>query len=288
MSGSAFAVDFGTNFHASLNNHPVKFSFVLANLGSNLNYSRHRPRTATCTRDPLPGEDQVPTLPQQANLLTKDFPLPTTFRVGLAYDVITGDNNRLTVLGDFNQPNNNKPGFAVGSEWKSSKLGGSNFGFALRGQLQLHRRQQPRSADQSTTALSDEEKLQGLAFGGGLQYGGRATGSRLEPRLRVQVSRHPRPDQLLQLHAGVVGGRLRAASRPSSLGVADICLQSGWAALAAMASWRVRAGAGPPESPLVLRAVRSYRAEQGRTEVNAFVQVPYIVLEPTARGQRGR
>ena len=39
VSGSAFAVDFGTNFHASLNNHPVKFSFVLANLGSNLTYS---------------------------------------------------------------------------------------------------------------------------------------------------------------------------------------------------------------------------------------------------------
>ncbi len=38
VSGSAFAVDFGTNFHATLNNHPVKFSFVLANLGSNLTY----------------------------------------------------------------------------------------------------------------------------------------------------------------------------------------------------------------------------------------------------------
>ena len=36
VSGNAFAVDFGTNFHATLNNHPVKFSFVLANLGSNL------------------------------------------------------------------------------------------------------------------------------------------------------------------------------------------------------------------------------------------------------------
>ena len=55
----------------------------------------------------------MPTLPQQANLLTKDFPLPTTFRVGLAYDIITGENNRLTALGDFNQPNNNKPGLRL-------------------------------------------------------------------------------------------------------------------------------------------------------------------------------
>jgi GWxTD domain-containing protein len=44
---------------------------------------------------------------------------------------------------------------------------------------------------------------------------------------------------------------------------------------------------GQPEAGLVLRAVRSYRAEQGRTEVNAFVQVPYSVLEPTGEGNTG-
>ena len=169
VSGSAFAVDFGTNFHASLNNHPVKFSFVLANLGSNLTYTGTG-LEGSVARDPLPGEDPVPTLPQQANLLTKDFPLPTTFRVGLAYDVLTSDNNRLTVLGDFNQPNNNTPGFVVGSEWSSSRLGGSDFGFALRGSYSYTG---ANSVDpvSSTTALSDEENLQGLAFGGGLQYG---------------------------------------------------------------------------------------------------------------------
>ena len=174
VSGSAFAVDFGTNFHASLNNHPVKFSFVLANLGSNLNYTGTG-LAGNVQRDPLPGEDPVPTLPQQANLLTKDFPLPTTFRVGLAYDIITGENNRLTALGDFNQPNNNKPGFAFGSEWMSQKIGGSNFGFALRGSYSYTgaNNLDPQS---STTALSDEENLQGLAFGGGLMYGGNGNG----------------------------------------------------------------------------------------------------------------
>jgi hypothetical protein len=174
VSGSAFAVDFGTNFHASLNNHPVKFSFVLANLGSNLSYTGTG-LAGNVQRDPLPGEDPVPTLPQQANLLTKDFPLPTTFRVGLAYDIITGENNRLTALGDFNQPNNNKPGFAFGSEWMSQKIGGSNFGFAVRGSYSYTgaNNLDPQS---STTALSDEENLQGLAFGGGLMYGGNGNG----------------------------------------------------------------------------------------------------------------
>jgi hypothetical protein len=174
VSGSAFAVDFGTNFHASLNNHPVKFSFVLANLGSNLTYTGTGLQ-GNVQRDPLPGEDPVPTLPQQSNLLTKDFPLPTTFRVGLAYDVITGDNNRLTVLGDFNQPNNNTPGFAFGSEWQSQKIGGSSFGFALRGSYS-YTGANKLDPTTSTTALSDEENLQGLAFGGGLQYGGNGNG----------------------------------------------------------------------------------------------------------------
>jgi len=173
VSGSAFAVDFGTNFHASLNNHPVKFSFVLANLGSNLSYSGTG-LAGDVQREPLPGEDPVPTLPQQSNLLTKDFPLPTTFRVGLAYDIITGENNRLTALGDFNQPNNNKPGFAFGTEWQSARLGDSNFGFAVRGSY-TYTAANNLSPTTSTTALGDEENLQGLAFGGGLMYG--ATGN---------------------------------------------------------------------------------------------------------------
>jgi len=49
---------------------------------------------------------------------------------------------------------------------------------------------------------------------------------------------------------------------------------------------------GPRQVPAtdggpVLRAVRSYRAEQGRTEVNAFVQVPYAMLEPSGEGNTG-
>jgi GWxTD domain-containing protein len=51
--------------------------------------------------------------------------------------------------------------------------------------------------------------------------------------------------------------------------------------------------AGLPESQhqassdLILRAVRSYRAEQGRTEVNAFMQVPYSLMEASADGPDG-
>ena len=84
------------------------------------------------------------------------------------YDLLTGDQSRLTVLGDFNQANNNRAGFAGGTEWAMNKLGGSNFGVALRGSYTY----QPANniTVNQETALNDEESLQGLAFGGGLMY----------------------------------------------------------------------------------------------------------------------
>jgi hypothetical protein len=169
VSGSAFAVDFGTNFHAQLSDHPVKFSFSLLNLGSNLNYSGTGLR-GDVPRTPIPGQDDQPTLPQQADLSTKEFPLPTTFRVGLAYDLISRDNSHLTLLGDFNQPNSNNPGFSLGSEWASAKLGGSDFGFALRGSYSYSGSNNVDVTTASQTALTDEENLQGLAVGGGINY----------------------------------------------------------------------------------------------------------------------
>jgi hypothetical protein len=168
-TGRAFAVDFGTNFHATLSGHPVKFSFVLANLGTNLSYSGAALDVGT-PRDPIPGEQDVPSNPQPSQLRTKSFNLPTSFRVGLAYDLITGESNHLSVIGDFNQPNNNSAGFGVGGEWMSQRISGSPFGFAVRGSYSYTAANNLTPADPSTTALSDEENLQGLAFGGGLNF----------------------------------------------------------------------------------------------------------------------
>jgi GWxTD domain-containing protein len=44
---------------------------------------------------------------------------------------------------------------------------------------------------------------------------------------------------------------------------------------------------GPSDGGLVLRAVRSFRPDEGRTEVNAFVQVPYAMMGPTTDGADG-
>jgi hypothetical protein len=167
-SGTAFAVDFGTNFHAMLNNHPIKFSFVLANLGSNLSYTGDA-LNANIPRTPLPGEPEVPSQPQPGQYRTKDFALPTIFRVGLAYDLLARENSRLTLLGDFNQPTNSKLGATLGGEWALNRLGGSGFGAALRGSYS-YTSSNDTELSTLTTGLSDRENLMGLAFGGGINF----------------------------------------------------------------------------------------------------------------------
>lgn len=163
--GNAFAVDFGTNFHARLGGKPINFSFTLTNLGTNMSYEGSA-LDVDIPRDP--GDPNIPTNPQPGQLKTKGFSLPTTFRVGLAYDFVSQENTRLTVLGDFNQPTSNKAGFSLGTELAFSRLGGSGFGAAVRGSYSF----QPANNIDVTlpTELDDEEKLQGIAFGGGLSY----------------------------------------------------------------------------------------------------------------------
>lgn len=169
VDGSAFAVDFGTNFHAELANHPIRLAFVVANLGSDISYSGDALDVGV-PRDPAdPTSGSPPELPQPARLKTKGFALPTIFRVGLAYDLVSGVNNRLTVLADFNQSNSNRAGVAGGGEWALNSLGGSPFGVALRGSY-TYAPANNIPVDPSQTALTDEENLQGIAFGGGLSY----------------------------------------------------------------------------------------------------------------------
>jgi hypothetical protein len=166
VSGRAFAVDFGTNFHANLSGHPVKLGFTVTNLGTKLSYTGSD-LNRTITRDTSNAGGQEP---QPAQLKTKGFSLPTTFQVALSYDVLAGTNNRLSVISSFNQPNNNRAGFGAGAEWNLNHLGGSGFGAAVRGSYSFAPANNVTLADPSQTALTDEENLQGLAVGGGLNY----------------------------------------------------------------------------------------------------------------------
>jgi hypothetical protein len=167
VSGSAFAVDFGTNFHSALNNHPIKFSFAIQNLGSNLSYSGDALNVGV-PRTPAQGENPVPSNPIPGSYRTKAFSLPTTFTVALAYDLIAKQDTRWTLLGSFNQPNNTKPGYVFGTEFAFPRMGGSNFNGAVRGSYTYNSANRGQSV--SGSQLNEEQSYQGTAFGGGLSY----------------------------------------------------------------------------------------------------------------------
>ncbi len=170
VSGSAFGLDFGTHFHSNLNGKPIRFAFVLANLGTRMKYDGDKIRILA-PREQLPGEDEITQDLQPSVYRTTGFSLPTMFRVGLAYDVIASGNNRFTMMGEFNQQNSNKAGYGIGAEVASNRLGGTSFGLALRGSFTA----QPANnyeTDFFGTGIEkeDDEKMQGLALGAGLQY----------------------------------------------------------------------------------------------------------------------
>ena len=171
-SGHAFAVDFGTNYHAMLGSKPIRMGFTVSNLGSGLGYSGAALTVQVPHVQPT-GVDEVPTSPQPASLKSKAFPLPTTFRVSLGYDVLNSASKRFSLLGEFNQPNNNRAGYAVGGEYALNRLGGTAFGLALRGSYSAAPANDGTNQGLTgavATALSDEASLQGLAGGGGISY----------------------------------------------------------------------------------------------------------------------
>jgi hypothetical protein len=92
----------------------------------------------------------------------------------VALDLITGAKQRLTLLGEFTQPNNNKPGAGAGLEYALSSIGTSGIFAALRGSYTL---QPANSLDPGTGAgftsqySASSFSNYGLALGGGLGWG---------------------------------------------------------------------------------------------------------------------
>jgi hypothetical protein len=172
-SAGAFAFDFGTNFHATVGARPLRASFVIQNLGSTLEHSGPGIETVVVPPPPL-GTVPVPREGQPASFRTKEFGLPVMFRVSVALDVLSQGANRLTLMSEFTQPNNTKPGASAGLEWASQNLGNSGFSLAARGSYTLNPDNQIdvgsgagfTSAEKTGNFTSD-----GLALGGGIAYG---------------------------------------------------------------------------------------------------------------------
>lgn len=171
VSGSAFAIDFGTHFHSQLAGKPIRFAFALTNLGTNLSY-KGDPLKVTSVRDTLPGDGEVPSQPVPSVRQTTPYSLPTKFGVALAYDFISTTDARFTVVSEFNQMRSNKASFSAGGEFAADRIGGSIFGIALRGSFVSNPSLSYESAGVAFDRQADDKSL-GLAVGGGVNIASR-------------------------------------------------------------------------------------------------------------------
>jgi hypothetical protein len=170
---TGFALDFGTNFHAMLGDRPIRAAFVIQNLGTNLKHDGSALETGVQREPPL-GTVDIPQEIQPARLRTSGWGLPVQFRVGVALDLLTQGMNRISVLGEFTQPVNTKPGAGAGLEWALTNVGNSGFSLAARGSytLQPDNKLDPGNTAGFTTAQSTSTfSSDGVALGGGLAYG---------------------------------------------------------------------------------------------------------------------
>lgn len=175
-TGSGFAFDFGTNFHALVGSRPLRASFVIQNLGSTIKHTGSGLDVGV-RRAPPTGQNDLPQELQPARLRTKDFGLPVTFRVGLAFDALASASSRVTVLSEFTQPNNTNAAANGGLEWALTNLGNTGFSVAARGSYTLQADNDitpDATAAGFATAFASDENMDGLALGGGLMYSGRS------------------------------------------------------------------------------------------------------------------
>ena len=170
-SANAFAVDFGTNFHAQAVGKPIRVSFVIQNLGSDLKHTGSA-LDATVPRPPVPGQVEVPQEEQPVELATKEWGLPVMFRVGASFDAYSNEQTRVTLLSEFTQPNNNRAGFGVGAEFMMNDIGKSGFFFAGRGSwsYQADNNLDTGSGAGFASTMSGDENTDGLAAGFGVGY----------------------------------------------------------------------------------------------------------------------
>ena len=164
-SATGFTVDFGTNYHGELAGRPVRASFIVANYGTSL-----EAKGSVLNSDIDPIDDGMGVERQPVEMRTSAFEPPTQFRVGIAYDVMSASNNRVTVLSEFFQPNDSDPGFGFGAEWAATFS--ENFNAALRGSwsYQGDNAESNVSGAGFNSSASDSEGLDGLAVGAGVAW----------------------------------------------------------------------------------------------------------------------
>ena len=89
VSATAFAMDFGSNYHTTFMGKMIRLAFMVQNMGTPLQFGGSKLNELIPAPDV--GQGEVPVSdPREATLITTAFDLPTIFKAGLAYDLLSG------------------------------------------------------------------------------------------------------------------------------------------------------------------------------------------------------
>ena len=115
-SASAFAMDLGVLFHSDI--YGLRIAATITNFGTDMQLDGS---DLLIQHDIDPNNygnnDQI-----LATLQTGEYPLPLTFRIGLAMDVLNNEENRVTIAADALHPTDNDESLNVGAEYMFNNL----------------------------------------------------------------------------------------------------------------------------------------------------------------------
>ena len=134
-SATGVAVDVGTLYHTGWRS--LRIGMCFSNFGPEMRFSG--PDLVTGAEEagdsrhadyrPYP-DTTNPT--RKAELETVEFPLPSNFRLGIAYDLLDAGDNLLTLALDANHPNDNSERLNLGLEYWYRKMAAIRGGYKLR------------------------------------------------------------------------------------------------------------------------------------------------------------
>jgi long-subunit fatty acid transport protein len=115
-SASAFAMDLGVLFHSDI--YGLRIGATITNFGTGMQMDGKDLLVQFDINPNIYGNnDQI-----LANLQTDEFPLPLTFRIGLAMDLLDSEEHRFTIAADALHPNDNSESVNVGAEYMFNNL----------------------------------------------------------------------------------------------------------------------------------------------------------------------
>lgn len=134
-SANGVAIDVGTLYHTGWRSLRIGMSF--SNFGPEMRFSGPDLQTGAEEAGDERNADYRPfpdtTNPsRKAELTTIEYPLPTNFRIGIAYDLIDNETNLLTIALDGNHPNDNSERLNFGLEYWYRKMAAIRAGYKLR------------------------------------------------------------------------------------------------------------------------------------------------------------